>query len=74
MQIQVRLYANFRFGRFNEQMRDYPTGTTIRKVLEDIGIKDSEIGTVWVDFKYATLDQELHEGANLGIFPMVGGG
>ena len=74
MQVQVRLFATFRIGRFNEQMRDYPPATTIRKVLEELAIEESLIGTVWIDFKYATLDSELHEGAKLGIFPVVGGG
>jgi molybdopterin converting factor small subunit len=74
MHVHVRLYANFRIGRFKEELREYPPGTTIRKVLEDLEIKEPEIGTLWVDFKFATIDQELHEGSNLGIFPMVGGG
>jgi molybdopterin converting factor small subunit len=74
MQIQVRLFATFRIGRFKEQMRDFPPGTSIRKVVEELGIDASQIGTVFVDSKYAELDQELHENAQLGIFPMVGGG
>jgi sulfur carrier protein ThiS len=74
MQVQVRLYATFREGRFNEQMREYLPGTSIRKVLEELGIDESQVGTVFIDFKYATVDQQLHEGARLGIFPMVGGG
>ena len=74
MQVQVRLFATFRIGRFTEQMRDYPAGTNIRKVLEELAIAESEIGTVFVDFRHAELDRELHDGAKLGIFPMVGGG
>ncbi len=74
MQVQVRLFANFRIGRFKEQMRDFPPGTSIRKVVEELGIDASQVGTVLVDSKYAKLDQELHENARLGIFPMVGGG
>ncbi len=74
MQIQVRLYATFRIGRFNEQTRDYPPGTRISTVHEDLEIDESLIGTAFIDFKYATLDRELHEGARLGIFPKVGGG
>lgn len=74
MQVQVRLFATFRMGRFSEQMRDYPSGTSIRKVLEELAIEEKEIGAVFVDFKHAALDRELHDGARLGIFPMVGGG
>ena len=74
MQVQVRLFAAFRIGRFKEQMRDFPPGTSVRKVVEELGIDASQIGTVFVDSKYADLDQELHENAQLGIFPMVGGG
>jgi molybdopterin converting factor small subunit len=74
MQVQVRLFATLRTGRFKEQMLDFPPGTSIRKVVEKLGIDASQIGTVFVDSKYAELDQELHENARLGIFPMVGGG
>ena len=74
MQVQVRLYATFRNDRFNEQMRDYPPGTTIKDVLDELKIEESLVGTLFVDFKYATSDQVLYEGANLGIFPVVGGG
>ena len=55
-------------------MRDYPPGTTIKDVLDELKIEESLVGTLFVDFKYATSDQVLHEGANLGIFPVVGGG
>ena len=74
MQVQVRLFATLRTGRFKEQMLDFPPGTSIRKVVEELGIDASQIGTVFIDSKYAELDQELHENARLGIFPMVGGG
>jgi molybdopterin converting factor small subunit len=74
MRVQVRLFATFRIGRFTEQMQDFPPGTSIRKVVEELGIDASQIGTVFVDCKPAELDQELHENARLGIFPMVGGG
>jgi sulfur carrier protein ThiS len=74
MQIQVRLYATFRAGRFNEQMRDYPPGSSIKDVLADLAIDEALVGTLFVEFKYATSDQQLHEGVRLGIFPVVGGG
>jgi molybdopterin converting factor small subunit len=74
MQVQVRLFATFRAGRFKEELRDYPPGTSIRKVAEDLGIDATQIGMVFIDSRYAELDQELHENARLGIFPMVGGG
>jgi sulfur carrier protein ThiS len=74
MQVQVRLYATFRNERFNEQTRDYQPGTTIKNVLDELAIDESLVGTLFVDFKHATSDQELHEGAFLGIFPVVGGG
>jgi molybdopterin synthase sulfur carrier subunit len=74
MQVQVRLYATFRNGRFNEQVRDYPAGTCIGKVLEELAIDESQVGTLFLDHKYAARDHTLHEGAKLGIFPLVGGG
>ena len=51
MQVQVRLFATFRIGRFKEQIRDFPPGTSIRNVVEELGIDASQIGTVLVDSK-----------------------
>ena len=73
MQVQVRLFATFRIGRFTEQVRDYlrghgPAGTG------GSWHHPSQVGTVFLDSKFAELDHELHENARLGIFPMVGGG
>ena len=74
MLVDVRLFATFRIGRFTEQVREYPRGVTVRQVLEDLVIDPAQVGTAFLDFKFAALDQELHDGARLGIFPLVGGG
>ena len=74
MQVDVRLFATFRIGRFTEQVREYPPGATVAQVLADLAIDPAQVGTAFLDFKYAALDQKLHDGARLGIFPLVGGG
>lgn len=74
MQVDVRLFATFRIGRFTEQVREYPPDATVAQVLADLAIDPAQVGTAFLNFKYAALDEKLHDGARLGIFPLVGGG
>jgi molybdopterin synthase sulfur carrier subunit len=74
MQVTVKLFAQFRKGRFIEQQREYAPHTLIAGVLEELGIGEPEIGFVMMNSRRAELTSELEEGARLAIFPLVGGG
>ena len=74
MQIKVKLFANFRDGRFSVEDQEYPSGTRIADIIEKVGITPGEIGVIMLDNKHAEPEQELTDGANVALFPLVGGG
>jgi molybdopterin converting factor small subunit len=74
MQVTVKLFANFRQGRFNIEVRQYPPGTTVGQIVEEIGIPKNELGILLVNSRHVALDRELQDGDTLALFPLVGGG
>jgi molybdopterin converting factor small subunit len=74
MQITVKLFATFRTGRFKEAVQELRPGTDCRGVILSVGLTEAEIGIVLVNGRHAALEQILHEGETLSLFPLVGGG
>jgi len=74
MQITIKLFATFRVGRFDVVTRDYPAGTRIADIVTELHIPEKEIGMVMLNNRHAELNQELNDGDNLALFPLVGGG
>lgn len=74
MQVTVKLFAHFRHGRFNCEVRQYAPGTTVEMVAEGLGIPKQELGILLLNSRHVKLDHELREGDTLALFPLVGGG
>lgn len=74
MQITVKLFATFRNERFKVAQQEPPVGTDCRTIMLGLGLTEEEIGVVLVNGRHATLDDVLHEGDTLSLFPLVGGG
>lgn len=74
MQVTVKLFATFRNERFKTAQQELPAGTDCRTIMLGLGLAEEEIGVVLVNGRHATLDQILHEGDALSLFPLVGGG
>lgn len=74
MQITVKLFADFRSGRFSCANRDCPVGTRIVDIVRALQIAESEIGIIMLNNKHAEPRDQLQEGANLALFPLLGGG
>ena len=74
MQITVKLFATFRVGRFAAQVMEYPAGTAIREVIRTLHIPEDQLGIIMVNYRHASLEQQLEEGDNLALFPLLGGG
>ena len=74
MQIKVKLFASFRVGRFAVETRQYPPGTQIAAVIRELQIPEEQIGMIMLNHRHAEPDQQLNDGDNLSLFPLVGGG
>ena len=74
MKITVKLFANFRLGRFKIKEQEVLATTTCGDVVASLTIPEPEIGIVLVNGRHAQLDHILSEGDTLSLFPLVGGG
>jgi molybdopterin converting factor small subunit len=74
MQIEVRLFATFRLGRFKSEKRAYADATTVEMIIQDLGITDVERGVVLVNGCVTGMDSPLENGDVLSLLPLVSGG
>jgi len=74
VKITIRLFGVFRIGRFKEEVRDYPPGTTARAVVEQLRLPTPLLGTTLIGGVHAHLDDLLTEGDELTILPILEGG
>ncbi len=74
MRITVKLFATFRRGRFDTEVREVPSGTTVSRIVEEVDLPKKEIGIVLVNSRHVDPSTVLADGDTLAIFPLVGGG
>ncbi len=74
MQVTVKLFATFRTGRFKMEIREYPPGTAVGHIVDELDLPEQELGAIFVNYRLAEKDHELKEGDVISIFPLVGGG
>ncbi|HHY99961.1 MAG TPA: MoaD/ThiS family protein [Sedimentibacter sp.] len=74
MEVEVRLFASFRVGRFNSKRFTVDDKTKIIDILNILNIRKEELGIVLVNGKYSGIDANLNDNDVLTIFPPVAGG
>ncbi|MDY0161988.1 MoaD/ThiS family protein [Desulfobotulus sp.] len=74
MEIQIRLFAGFREGRFRERAMAWERGMTPRRLAAFLEIPMETVGIVFVNGRHADPDAPLLAGDVLSLFPLVGGG
>ena len=74
MQIKVRLIGAFRIDRFKEKLVDYPLGTQVEEIVEQLQIPRRALGTVLINGVHASFNADLNEGDTLALLPILGGG
>ncbi len=74
MEIEVRLFATFRVGRWRSKRLSFPDGIQIIDVLDFLQIKKEELGLVLINGSYKEIYEKLKDGDILAIFPPVAGG
>jgi molybdopterin converting factor small subunit len=74
MQLEVRLFAVFRQGRFNRKAMDLPDGSSLRDLVGQLAIPEKEVSLPLVNGQYSPLERVLVAGDIVALFPAVGGG
>ena len=74
MQVEVRLFAVFRQGRFNRTDMDLPQGASLRDLIRQLEIPEKEVSLPLVNGQYSPLGRVLVAGDIVALFPAVGGG
>jgi len=74
MEIEVRLFASFREGRFPQARMEVQNGATPAGLLERLGIQLPDVGILLVNGRHANPEQALADGDSVAVFPPIAGG
>jgi molybdopterin converting factor small subunit len=76
IEITVKLFAQYREGRFKVEKKIYPQGISAGEIVKDIGINEEDlpIGVLMINGRHVGKDHILQDGSIFSIFPKVGGG
>ena len=74
MEVQVKLSASLRKGRFGRQAVTLPDGSTVGDLLEYLNLPEKKVAVVVVNSEYAPRDRQLQAADAILIYPPVAGG
>ncbi len=74
MKVEVKLFASLRKGRFQSRDIECREGTTIRELMDEIGVPEKEYFITFINRVHADHTRALRDGDTLSVFPAVGGG
>lgn len=74
MQLEIKLFASLQKFKPQQEKVALEDGFTVLDILERIGISPSEVAIVLVNGRHAQLDQALHDGETVALFPPIAGG
>jgi sulfur carrier protein ThiS len=73
--IEIKLFASLdRYRPASGDRCEIPEGTTVRQLIDRLGIPEAKARLVFVDGRKADWETVLQNGQRLGVFPPVGGG
>ena len=74
MQVNVRLFATLREGRFKEQKIELGKDSRVIDVINKYDLPKEQIAICYVNGRDADYECVLHDGDTISLFPPVGGG
>ncbi len=74
MQLEIKLFASLQKFKPQQEKVALEDGFTVLDILERMGISPSEVAIVLVNGRHAPLDQALHDGETVALFPPIAGG
>jgi len=74
MKVEIKLFASLQKFMPNAEKVELDKNCTVLDLLEKIGINSSEVAITLINGRHVDLDQRLHEGETVAIFPPIAGG
>jgi len=74
MDVEVRLFATLRQGRFGKKKLAFCDGATVQDVIQQLRIAPEEVSILLVNGQNAQPGRTLRPGDVVSLFPAVGGG
>jgi len=74
VEVEVRLFATLREGRFKQQKFSLDNGVSVENLLQQLGISPKDVSILLVNGRDAFFEQKLKDGDVISIFPPIGGG
>ena len=74
MVVEVRLFASFRKGRFDERQLELPEESCLDDLLGHLKIPEKDSKVLIVNGQAKTGEYKLGDGDVVAIFPLIGGG
>ena len=75
MRVFVKLFAQYREGRFKAEHKEFPEGMTAQMLVDLLKLESvSPLGVLMVNGRHFAVSYILQEGDEIALFPKVGGG
>jgi len=74
VKITVKLYAVLQVGRFRENDLDYPVGSRVIDVVNDLELPSVHVDILLVNGRHVDREYLLQDGDVLSLLPIVEGG
>ena len=74
MQITIRLYGVLRIDRFKEEVCEYPDGTSVQVIVDELEFPDHLFDLVLINGVHARVEDVLKDGDTLSLLPLLDGG
>jgi molybdopterin converting factor small subunit len=74
MIVTIQLVGIFRIDRFSEMVREYPSGTCVWEIADELQIATPLLGIVLINEIHAGVRDVLNDGDTLCLLPLIDGG
>ena len=74
MRVEVKLFANFRKGRFKKKEMELAEGSSVRDLLKNLDIPEKEAKIIIVSGLSTSAEHKLSDNDVVSIFPPIAGG
>lgn len=74
MQVNVKLFASLREGRFKTEVADFDSNSRVIDVMNKYNLPPEEVAICLVNGRDADNEHILQNGDTVSLFPPVGGG